>query len=144
MTELRWAGMGPYPSYPGKEILNEFGIYHLNSADINYQGNRSGIEVAIISDKLGNGFAVFCDKENLALERTPEGILFSHNADLSGRYNKKTLPEKLLMARNVKQIKGHFSIIPLDSKWPSVLRQLFGKSDSTVIPFRPFYHSYDQ
>lgn len=144
LTEFRWAGMGPYPSYPGKESLNEFGIYHMNSADINYQGNHSGIEVAIISDKLGNGFAVLCDKENLALEKTPEGILFSHNADLSGRYNKKVLPEKLLMARNVKQIRGHFSIIPLDSKWPSVLHQIFGNSNSTVIPFRPFYHSYDQ
>jgi len=144
LTEFRWIGMGPYSSYPGKESLNEFGIYHLNSSDINYQGNRSGIEVAVISDKLGNGFAVFCNKENLALEKTPEGILFSHNADLSGRYNKKVLPEKLILAKDVKKISGHFTILPVSSKWSSVLQQLFGKSDAVVKPFNPFYHSYDQ
>lgn len=144
LTEFRWTGMGPYPSYPGKESLNEFGMYHLNSSDINYQGNRSGVEVALISDKLGNGFAVVCDRANLAMENTPDGILLSHNADLSSRYNKKVLPEKLIRAKEVKQISGHFTLIPVDSKWPPVLQQLFGKSESVIYPFRPFYHSYDQ
>jgi len=144
LSEFRWIGMGPYPSYPGKESLDEFGIYHLNSSDINYQGNRSGIEIAVISDKHGNGFAIFCNKENLVLEKTPEGILFSHNADLSGRYNKKVLPEKLIMAKDVKRISGEFTIVPLDMKWPSILQQLFGKSSNVTNPFKPFYHSYDQ
>lgn len=144
LTEFRWAGMGPYPSYPGKESLNEFGIYHLNCMDINYQGNHSGVEVAVISDRFGNGFAVLCSHENLSLEKISEGILFSHNTDLSSRYNKKVLPEKLIRAKEVNQISGHFTLFPVDSKWHSALQQLFGKSDLVVKPFKPFYHSYDQ
>ena len=143
-TEFRWIGQGPYPTYPGKKMLDEFGIYHINSSDINYQGNYSEIELAVISDQKGNGFAVFCNKTNLALEKTPEGILFSHNADLSGRYNKKVLPEKLIMAKDIKRISGEFTIVPLDNNWPSVLQHLFGKSNHAARPFKPFYHSYDQ
>ncbi|MEI7420468.1 MAG: glycoside hydrolase family 2 TIM barrel-domain containing protein [Prolixibacteraceae bacterium] len=143
-TEFRWVGQGPYPSYPGKESLDEFGLYHLNSSDINFQGNRSGIQIAVITDKSGNGFALLGDKINLELEKTSDGLLISHNADLSGRYNKKTLPEKLIMARDVKQISGRFALIPITNNWPSVLTQLFGKPNSAVIPFTPFYHSYDQ
>lgn len=143
-TEFRWVGQGPYPGYPGKESLNEFGIYHLNSSDINFQGNRSGIQIAVITDKSGYGFALLGDKVNLELEKTPDGLLISHNADLSGRYNKKTLPEKLIMARDVKQISGHFTLIPVSNKWTSVLTQLWGKPNKVAIPFVPFYHSYDQ
>lgn len=143
-TELRWVGQGPYPSYPGKESLDEFGIFHMNSSDINYQGNHSGIRIAVVSDKNGNGFAILCDNANLAFEKKPEGILFSHNADLSGRYNKKVLPERLILAKDVKKISGHFSILPFNSEWSSVLQQLFGKSDAVIKPFNPFYHSYDQ
>lgn len=143
-TEFRWVGQGPYPSYPGKESLDEFGFYHMNSADINFQGNRSGLELAVISDKLGNGFAMLCDGANLGVENSPDGLLISHNSELSGRYNKKTLPEKLIYAKEVKQIKGNFVLVPLSGNWPSVLTQLLGKSTKLAKPFVPFYHSYDQ
>ena len=143
-TEFRWTGMGPYPSYPGKERLNEFGIYHLNSSDINYQGNFSGIQIAVISDRNGNGFALLCHNANIALEKTPDGIIFSHNALLSGRYNKKVLPETTIFAKDVRQITGHFTLVPLEKEWPSVLQDLFGRPDAVAEPFKPFYHSYDQ
>lgn len=57
-SEMRWIGNGPYPSYPGKSALDEFGFYHMNSGDINYQGNRSGIELLLLTNKVGNGFAI--------------------------------------------------------------------------------------
>jgi beta-galactosidase len=144
-SELRWIGNGPYPSYPGKSMLNEFGFYHLNSSDINYQGNRSNVRLLLMTDKNGNGFAVNCKNADLAVEKTNGGLLLSHNALVSGRYNKNSGPEFLYKASNVKSISGSFSIVPVSSKeTPSVLLKLFGNLSKTVKPFKPFYHSYDQ
>ena len=144
-TEFRWIGNGPYPSYPGKSMLDEFGFYHMNSSDINYQGNRSEVQLATMTDKNGNGFAINCKNANIAVERTPEGLLLSHNALVSGRYNKNSEPDNLYKTREVKTITGNFSIVPINGKQPApMFLQLFGNLNTRAVPFKPFYHSYDQ
>jgi beta-galactosidase len=144
LTEFRWIGKGPFPSYPGKSALDEFGIYHMNYDDINYQGNRSGVKIALVTDKKGNGFAIVGNDANIALEKTDLGILFSHNALVSGRYSKKSLPVLKYDAEKVKEISGSFTVYPLSQKWPEVLIRLFGNPSDIVKPFNPYYHSYDQ
>ena len=143
-TEFRWVGKGPYPGYPGKNRLNEFGFYHLNSADINYQGNHENVEVAVFSDASGKGFAIVADKANISVERSPQGLVVSHNAYVSGRFNKGTMPEVQVHLDNLKEISGTFSIIPLGTNWPDPLQRLFGPATKLVVPFTPFYNSYDQ
>jgi beta-galactosidase len=143
-SEFRWIGDGPYASYPGKSKLNDFGFYHLSADDIYFQGNRKNVDCAVFSDKRGNGFILLANKANLAVEKIPEGILVSHNAYVSGRFNKGNAPELLHSFENIKEIVGSFVIIPLTDQWPIALEQLFGKPYKTAVPFSPFYHSYDQ
>ncbi len=144
MTEFRWIGKGPYASYPGKTRLNEFGIHHLTAADIYFQGNRAGVDCAVFSDKAGNGFVLLADKANIAVECTPEGILVSHNVYVSGRYNKGNTPELFYSFENIKEMNGSFIIVPIAKNWKPALEKLVGKPGEKVIPFTPFYNSYDQ
>ena len=143
-TEFRWIGKGPYASYPGKTRLNEFGFYHLTADDIYFQGNRADVDCAVFSDKTGNGLVLLANKANIAVERTPEGILVSHNAYVSGRYNKGNTPELFYSFEDVKELSGSFVIIPVTKIWMPELEKLFGKPTEKITPFIPFYNSYDQ
>jgi len=143
-SEFRWAGQGPYPAYPGKDRLDEFGLYHLNSGDLNFQGNRPGVDIAVFSDNTGKGFALIAYQANLSVECVKEGIIVSHNTLVSGRFNKFSWPETLYKMDDIKELSGSFSIVPLDSNWPKVLRSLFGNPTIVAVPFKPFYNSYDQ
>ncbi|MFT3751790.1 MAG: glycoside hydrolase family 2 TIM barrel-domain containing protein [Paludibacter sp.] len=143
-TELRWVGNGPYPTYPGKSRLDEFGFFHLNSADLNYQGNRSNVDIAVLSNALGKGIAIVANSANVAVENSSEGIIISHNALVSGRFNKKTMPDKQIHVEKLEEIAGQFSIIPLNEVWPDALQKMFGTPTKVAKPFVPFYNSYDQ
>lgn len=144
-TQFRWAGKGPYASYPGKEKLSEFGVYQLDSNDLYFAGNRQNVECAVFTNAKGDGFALIAKNANIAVERTAAGIIVSHNAHLSGMFNKYEWPENLFSLTNGKEIKGNFTIVPFTSAtWPSVLKELFGDSNKTVKAFQPFYNSYDQ
>ncbi len=144
LTEFRWVGKGPYAAYPGKDRLSEFGIYHLNSNDLYFAGNRQDVECAIFSDNKGNGFAIIADEANISVERTREGLLVSHNTHVAGRFNKYKWPDDLISLKNHKIIAGSFTIVPLTTEWPKTLQDLFGDSKKSATPFQPFYHSYDQ
>lgn len=144
LTEFRWAGKGPYEAYPGKDRLSGFGLYHLNNKDIAFQGNRQQVDIAMFTDGAGNGLALIADKADIAVEHTEAGLVVSHNALVSGRFNKFGWPDLLYSADEKKQITGSFRLLPLAGSWPPVIQQLFGTRDSKAIPFRPFYHSYDQ
>jgi beta-galactosidase len=143
-TEFRWVGKGPYPAYPGKDVLDDFGFYHLNSADLNYQGNREDVDLAVLSDAHGKGIAIISNKSNIAVENSPQGTIISHNALVSGRFNKGSLPEQKVNIEKVNEINGSFSIVPINGNWPNILQKLFGPSSKVAQPFHPFYNSYDQ
>lgn len=144
LSEFRWVGKGPYPAYPGKDCLNDFGFFHINRDDINFQGNHSNVECAVFSDNKGNGFAIIAKNANISVERTPEGIVVSHNALLSGRFTKFSWPGILYSFENIKEISGSFTLVPLAEIWPDVLQNFFGNPYKTAIPFKPFFNSYDQ
>jgi beta-galactosidase len=144
-SEMRWIGDGPFPAYPGKSMLDEFGFYHLNSEDLNFQGNRSNVELMMMSDVRGDGFLITTQKANMAVERAPEGLLVSHNTLVSGRYNKNSVPDHIYKAGEVKAYSGSLSIIPVSGReTPQILQTIFGNLTRKAIPFKPFYHSYDQ
>ncbi len=144
-TEFRWVGKGPYAAYPGKNKQSEWGIHHLNTNDIYFPGNRQHVDCAVFTDDKGNGFALIAENANIAVERTTEGIAVSHNAHVSGTFNKYEWPEDLLSFKNKQSIKGNFSIVPFTATtYPAVLKNIFGAAQKTTKAFEPFYHSYDQ
>jgi len=143
ITEFRFAGNGPYPSYPGKSALSEFGIYHLTKNDLNFEGNYANVKLAAFTNKQGEGLLVEPLNGSIAVERTENGILLSHNAAVSGRYSKKSSPNVSIKADNGNMIEGSFKIYSLGSIWNAELIRIFGLPQSEKIPFVPFYHSYN-
>jgi len=142
-TDFQWLGDGPYASYPDKYKLNDFGFHYMKKGDIHFNGNRSNVEIAVITDIQGNGIAVMGDKSNISVEVQENRVVLSHNALLTGLSNKKTLPQYLVKAAELKEIRGSMEIIPLrKNNWPEKLRELF-PPDPEKKPYMPFYHCYD-
>lgn len=56
-TEFRWIGQGPFAGYPGKDRLNEFGLFHPTREDLRFQGNRRETEFAALTTPGGAGGA---------------------------------------------------------------------------------------
>ncbi|HWW77522.1 MAG TPA: beta-galactosidase domain 4-containing protein, partial [Pyrinomonadaceae bacterium] len=144
LTEFRWIGQGPYSGYPGKDRLNEFGLFQLNREDLRFQGNRRGTELALLTTAAGAGVALACAAADVSVERDGAGTLLSHNAVISGLGNKGVPPETVVDALKTPRVAGSFTLVPLGEAWPPALVRWFGKPSAAREVFRPFYHSYDQ
>lgn len=142
--EFRWIGQGPYAGYPGKDVLNEFGLFHLHRADLRFQGNRRGTELALLTGADGAGFALAMAPGDVAVERDGERTLLSHNAIIGSLGNKGTTPEVTHHAETTPRIAGAFTLVPVTSRWPAALVRWFGKPAAAQEVYRPFFHSYDQ
>lgn len=145
LTEFRWIGQGVYPGYPGKDQLNEFGIFHLNREDLRFQGNRRKTELALLTASAGAGVAIITATDaDVAVERDGDKTLLSHNAIISGLGNKGAPPETSIDADKTAHSAGSFTLIPFEDTWPAALTRWFGKPAAASEVFRPYYHSYDQ
>ncbi|MEN6455156.1 MAG: glycoside hydrolase family 2 TIM barrel-domain containing protein [Prolixibacteraceae bacterium] len=137
-TDFMWVGKGPYPAYPGKEMLSDFGIHFLKKQDLYFRGNRSNVSIAVLCDPKGNGIAVIGNHSNIAVEVENDQIIVSHIGFLTGKNTK-------VPAADVSEIKGEFKIIALRAGfWPERISELVGYPDPEKQPFNPFYHSYEQ
>ncbi|MEX1115432.1 MAG: glycoside hydrolase family 2 TIM barrel-domain containing protein [Akkermansiaceae bacterium] len=144
LTEFRWIGQGVHPGYPGKDQLNEFGIFHLNRADLRFQGNRRETELALLTTPAGAGVALVCEPADVAVERHGRGTLLSHNATISGLGNKGSSPEKSVSADKTPCIAGSFTLVPLGNNWHAPLVRWFGQPAALSEILEPFHSSYDQ
>ena len=144
LGEFRWIGQGPYAGYPGKDKLNEFGLYHLNREDLYFQGNRRGTELAMLTTARGAGFAIAMSKGDVAAERDGERTVLSHNALIGSLGNKGTSAEQNVELDKASRIAGIFTLVPVGHRWPAALARWFGKPAGAKQVFRPFLHSYDQ
>lgn len=144
-SQMRWVGDGPYPSYPDKDMLDEFGIYQKANNDLYFQGNRGNVEVILFTNKTGEGLILTGNGCNVAVENISEGILVSHNAKVSSRFNKYVKPLHEVSAGDTNGFESKFSIRVIENKnWNGLLRRVFGNPLNNVEAFKPFYHSYDQ
>jgi beta-galactosidase len=144
LTEFRWIGQGPYAGYRGKDRHNEFGLFHLNREDLNYQGNRRETECALVTTPNGTGVELVTAAADVAIERDGDETLLSHNAVISGLGNKGTSPETFIDADKTARVSGSFTLILLEDSWPTMLVRWFGEPATARSVFRPFHHSYDQ
>jgi beta-galactosidase len=142
--EFRWIGQGPYAGYPGKDRLNEFGLYHLNRDDLRFRGNRRGTEVALLSAPDGAGFAMSMAPGDVAVERQDDLTILSHNAVIGGLGNKGTAAEVTVRLDRTPHIAGSFTLLPLGTAWPAPVARWFGRPGAATNVYKPFYHSYDQ
>ena len=143
-TELQWVGQGPYAGYPGKDALNEFGRFHLNRADLDFQGNRRGVELAALVSPDGAGILLVPESAaDVAVENGATGVILSHNAVIAGRGTKFVGPDMFPKAESTPHITGHFTLLPLSVHWPAPLTAWLGTPEATQ-PFQPYFHSYDQ
>ena len=141
---IRWIGNGPYASYPGKNVLSEFGFWKLNSNDIYLPGNREDVECLLFTNTLAKGFAIIPEtSKNIAIERYQDGIVISHNSHVASQFNKNVWPTSTIQLDGY-HLEGAFTIVPQASNWPPLLREFFGEPTQFIKAFNPFYHSYDQ
>ena len=143
-NNFMWLGDGPYCSYPDKYELNDFGFHLIKKGDINFSGNRSNVEIALVCDSVGNGIVLLGERANISVEVINGKIVVSHNALLTGLSNKKTLPEDIVHAGQLDHFSGEFRLVSVRAdEWPEKLQELFNYPDNSIKPFNPFYYSYD-
>ncbi len=144
MRDFRWIGQGLYPAYPGKDLLDEFGLFHLDRDDLHFQGNRRATEIALLTTARGAGVALGSQPTDIAVERAGKSTYLSHNAVISSLGNKGFPAETAVDAASAGHIAGSFTLVPLGSAWPAALVRWFGQPAPAKEVFQPFYHSYDQ
>jgi len=138
IADFMWVGDGPYASYPGKEMLSDFGVHYLKKGDLYFHGNRSNVSLAVFSDSKGNGIAIIGDRSNIAVEEENDQIVVSHLGFVTGKNTK-------VPATDISEVEGEFKIIVLHAgHWPEKILELVGSPDPKKQPFQPFYHSYEQ
>jgi beta-galactosidase len=149
-SEFRWLGQGPYAGYPGKDRLNEFGLFHLNREDQYFPGNRRKVEVAFLADPSGAGILLAGTNMTVSVDYLDGTTVFSHVGLLpgqpSGTKNKGENVENKseVKATSVKSISGKFSLLVLAPDWPAVLTNWFGGPGERTEMHKRYFHSYDQ
>jgi beta-galactosidase len=149
-SEFRWLGQGPYAGYPGKDRLNEYGLFHLNRDDLYFPGNRRGVELASLASPSGAGVLLAGSGMTVDLENVGATTILSHLALVPGeRSNNEGKGENVdvssrLKAGSVKNIAGKFTLLPLGGHWPKPLTNWFGSPGDRVGVTNPFLRSYDQ
>ena len=149
-SEFRWIGQGPYAGYPGRDRLNEFGIFHLNRDDLYFPGNRRGVELAALASSDGPGIMIGGDRLTVSVEKRDTATIFSHlalvagQASDQGRAGEDVESKAEIKAASIKAISGKFTLMPLNNDWPEPLLKWFGPAAEKVAPFKPFLRVYDQ
>ena len=143
-STARWIGQGPYACYPGKNKLDEYGVWQLNAEDVYFPGNREKVYLMMLSDDKGGG-TILCpgnNAANIALERYGGTVFVSHNTAVSKPYNKANRPSYVKLKGN--PMEGSFSLMDISADWSEQMIRLWGTPSHKPESYAPFYHSYDQ
>ncbi len=149
-SEFRWLGQGPYAAYPGKDRLDEYGLFHLNREDLYFPGNRCGVELASLASPSGPGVLLSGSGMTVDMENLQDTTIFSHLALVpGGTSSNEGKGENVdisshLKAPSIQSIAGQFTLLPLGANWPAPLTQWFGSPSARVKTLKPFIHSYDR
>ncbi|GEM_PF-2958303 len=128
LNHISWLGNGPYPTYPGKEMLSQRGIFRFSPVDRLIPGNRSGVDLVALTDDRGYGLGLMLINGNVAFEPTQEGMLVSVNSAVAGlgaRYHRTRHP--LLATRmSASERTTVFRLIPLiKGRYPTLFETIF-------------------
>ena len=112
--------------------------------DLYFEGNRLGVEAALISDAEGNGLLIAADSMNLNFEQTDRGIVLSVNAAVSGQGPKSSVTDYPVIAKTVGSISGSFFLYRISKEqFSQEPYTLFINPADVPLPFQPFLTQYD-
>ncbi|MBO4753586.1 MAG: hypothetical protein J5543_03240 [Bacteroidales bacterium] len=144
LDRVQWIGQGPLPSYPGRDKANRYGFWAKHMDDLYFEGNRLGVEAALISDAEGNGLLIAADSMNLNFEQTDRGIVLSVNAAVSGQGPKSSVTDYPVIAKTVGSISGSFFLYRISKEqFSQEPYTLFINPADVPLPFQPFLTQYD-
>lgn len=144
IDRVQWIGQGALPTYPGRRRAGRYGFWSLRQGDLYFEGNRAGVDAAMLTDADGNGLLLVCNSGNVSFEQTDRGIVLTYNAAVSGQGPKFSRTAFPVIAKNVGKVTGDFCLYRVDAeKMPDVLRTLFRNPRQIAPPLKPFTAQYD-
>lgn len=144
IDRVQWIGQGPFPTYPGRFRASRYGFWAMQQGDLYLEGNRLGVDAALLTDSLGNGLLLLCDKANVSFEQTDRGIVLSCNTAVSGQGPKFRRTAFPVIANETGTTHGEFWLCRIEAgQHPSLVDRLFLPPADVPAPFRPFVTQYD-
>ena len=144
IDRVQWIGNGPYATYPGRFRAGRYGFWAMQQGDLYFEGNRRGVDAALLTDAEGNGLLLVCDNGNVSFEQTDGGIVLTYNAAVSGQGPKFARTAFPVIAREVGTVSGDFYLYRVDAdRVPQLLQDLFDHPSTIPAPFRPYETQYD-
>lgn len=144
IDRVQWIGNGLLPTYPGRYRAGRYGFWALQQGDLYFEGNRRGVDAALLTDKEGNGLLLICQNGNVSFEQTDRGIVLTYNAAVSGQGPKFRRTAFPIYANKVGTVQGDFYLYRVEAhRLPSLLNSLFQPASSIAAPFRPYETQYD-
>ena len=144
IDRVQWIGNGPLPTYPGRFRAGRYGLHALRQADIYFEGNRRGVDAALLTDKEGNGLLLVTDNGNVSFEQTDRGIVVSVNAAVSGEGPKFSRTAFPVVAAQTPPLSGEFYLYRVEaSRLPALLEKLFAAPADIPAPLHSFETQYD-
>lgn len=128
LTHFQYVGKGPYPAYPGRRALNQFGIFSFTDWNGFIPGNREDVTLAAFTGKHGYGLGIMMLDGSLSVLPSDEGALVSINAVVAGlgSHNHKT--QYPIDVSNISRngYRAAFRLIPLNkNKFPELFKNTF-------------------
>lgn len=144
IDRVQWIGYGPFASYPGRHLANRYGLWAKHMDDLYFEGNHSGIDAALLTDKEGNGILITGDSLSLNFEQTDRGIVVTVNAAVSGQGPKFAKTHFPGWQNGDKPVGATFRSYYIKANdMPEVVSRLFMPAADVPAPFRPFKTQYD-
>ncbi len=139
-SEFRWLGQGPYASYPGRDLLDGYGLFHMNREDQYFPGNRRGVELALLTNPAGAGVLMAGRGMTVSLDYREGNTVFSSLSGDAGADDEAEGGK----SKSRKNISGKFTLLPLSDDWPALLKGWFGEPGEKAAVKQRYFHSYDQ
>ena len=144
IDRVQWIGNGVMPTYPGRYRAGRYGFWALQKGDLYFEGNRRGVDAALLTDKDGSGLLLFCKNGNVSFEQTDRGIVLTYNALVAGEGPKFRRTAFPVIAKEVGTVSGEFWLYHVDiSSVPQLIHDLFDHPRTVPAPFSPYVTQYD-
>lgn len=144
IDRVQWIGQGMMPTYPGRYRAGRYGFWAMQQGDLYFEGNRRGVDAAMLTDGNGEGLLLVCNNGNVSFEQTDRGIVLTYNAAVSGEGPKFARTAFPVIANKVGTVSGDFYLYRIDNtKTPQLLCTLFAAPKTVPAPFHPFETQYD-
>ena len=140
IDRVQWIGQGPFASYPGRHQACRYGFWAKHKDDLYFEGNHSGVDAALLTDKDGNGLLITGEGLDLNFEQTDRGLVLTVNAAVSGLGPKFAKTAFNGWKPGDGLVSASFRIYRVQA---GSLPRLFLPAADVPAPFHPFTTQYD-